>query len=436
MSHIAADVGLIMLISIPLLLVIGVPISISMGVGSVLAMVSVFSLDRVAITAAGRTFTGINSFSLLAIPFFVLAGVIMNNGGIAQRLINFAKALIGFVPGALAQANIVANMFFGAISGSGVAAAAAIGSAMGPQEKAEGYDPRFSAAVNIASAPCGMLIPPSNIFIIYSLASGGASVAALFVAGYVAGVLWGLCCMGVALYFAKRLGYRSESVPGLAAKLKVALDAVPALLLIVIIIGGIISGIFTPTEASCIAVVYALVLSLLYRSISIRMIPGFLLETAKTSGMIIFMIGVSSIMGWIMAYAQIPNYIAKSLLGITHNPVLILLMMNLIMLLLGCVMDPTPAVLIFVPIFLPVATSIGFDVIHFGVIMVFNMCIGTITPPVGPILFTGCKIADLRIEDVFKPLLPYFAVLTVMLLIVTFVPALSLYLPRAAGLMN
>lgn len=436
MSQAAADVGLIMILSIPFLLLIGVPISVSMGVGSVLAMLTVFNLDRVAITAAQRTFTGINSFSLLAIPFFVLAGVVMNNGGIAQRLINFAKALIGFVPGALAQTNIFANMLFGAISGSGVAAAAAIGSAMAPQQKAEGYDPRFSAAANIASAPSGMLIPPSNIFIIYSLASGGTSVAALFVAGYIPGVLWGVSCMAVALYFARKLKYRAEGIGGLGAFARVTVEAIPAMLLIFIIVGGIISGVFTPTEASCIAVVYAMVLSLLYRSIRISQIPGFLLDASKTTGMIIFMIGVSSIMAWIMAYAKIPGFIAESLLGITDNPILILLMMNVIMLLLGCVMDPTPAVLIFAPIFLPVAMSLGIDIVHFGVIMVFNLSIGTITPPVGPILFTGCKIAALKIEDVFKPLIPYFIALVLVLMVVTYVPAFSLWLPKAAGLMN
>ncbi|SKA16559.1 TRAP transporter large permease [Consotaella salsifontis] len=432
----AADIGLIMLISIPVLLAIGVPISISMGLGSVLAMATIFTVDKMAITAAQRAFAGINSFSLLAIPFFVLAGIIMTNGGIARRLINFAKAIIGFIPGALVQTNIVANMLFGAISGSGVAAAAAIGGAMGPQEKAEGYAPEFAAAANIASAPAGMLIPPSNTFIIYSLASGGASVAALFVAGYIPGILWGLACIIPALIYARRKGYRSERLSGFGANLKVTIEAFPALLLIVIIVGGIISGIFTPTEASCIAVVYVTILSFVYRTITVQMIPGFLLETAKTTGMIIFMIGVSAIMGWIMAYARIPNIIAESLLGITDSPVLIMIMMNIIMLILGCVMDPTPAILIFAPIFLPIATSLGFDIVHFGVIMVFNFCIGTITPPVGPILFVGCRIANLRIEDVVRSLLPYFMILVVMLLAVTFIPDLSLALPRAFGLVR
>lgn len=432
----AADIGLILLTSIPILLAIGVPISVSMGIGSVLAMATIFSFDRMAITAAQRIFAGVNSFSLLAIPFFVLAGTIMTTGGIARRLINFAKALICFIPGALIQTNIVANMLFGAISGSGVAAAAAIGGAMGPQQKDDGYDPKFAAAANIASAPAGMLIPPSNTFIIYSLASGGASVAALFVAGYIPGILWGIACMVPAIFFARKAGYKSERLADFKSNFKTTIDAIPALTMIVIVVGGIISGIFTPTEASCIAVVYVTILSFLYKTITIKMIPEFLLQTVKTTSMIIFMIGVSAIMGWIMAYAQIPNIIASSLLSVTDSPILIMIIMNLIMLLLGCVMDPTPAILIFAPIFLPIATSLGFDPVHFGVLMVFNLCIGTITPPVGPIMFVGCKIADLKIEDVVKPLLPFFLILVALLMAVTFIPELSLGLPKAAGLIR
>jgi len=416
----AADIGLIMLISIPILLAIGVPISISMGIGSVLAMSTVFTFDRMAITAAQR----------------ILSGIIMTNGGIARRLIDFAKALIGFIPGALMQTNIVANMLFGSISGSGVAAAAAIGGAIGPQQKDDGYDPAAAAAANIASAPSGMLIPPSNTFIIYSLASGGTSVAALFLAGYIPGILWGLACIIPAMIYAVRAGYKAQGFARFQENLRVTIDALPALFLIVLIVGGIISGIFTPTEASCIAVVYVLVLSFAYRTITVQMVPGFLLDTAKTTGMIIFMIGISAVMGWIMAYAKIPNIIASSLLGFTDNPILIMIMMNVIMLLLGCVMDPTPAILIFAPIFLPIAMSLGFDPVHFGVIMVFNLSIGTITPPVGPILFVGCRIAKLKIEDVFKPLLMYFLILIAMLFVVTFIPALSLLLPQAAGLMR
>ncbi|TCT32670.1 TRAP transporter large permease [Martelella mediterranea] len=432
----AADIGLILLLSIPILLMIGVPISVSMGIGSVLAMATIFTFDRMAITSAQRIFAGINSFSLLAIPFFILAGNIMTSGGIARRLINFAKALICFIPGSLMQTNIVANMLFGAISGSGVAAAAAIGGAMGPQQKADGYDPKVSAAANIASAPAGMLIPPSNTFIIYSLASGGSSVAALFMAGYIPGILWGIACMIPVVFFARKAGYKSERLGSFKENFRITIEAIPALMMIVIVVGGIISGIFTPTEASAIAVVYVTVLSLAYRTMSLKMVPDLLLATVKTTAMIIFMIGVSSIMGWIMAYAQIPNVIASSLLSITDNPILIMIIMNIVILLLGFVMDPTPAILIFAPIFLPIATSLGVDPVHFGVLMVFNLCIGTITPPVGPIMFVGCRIAELKIEEVVKPLLPFFFILVALLMAVTFIPELSLALPRAAGLIQ
>jgi len=432
-ADLAYQIGMIMLIVAPLLLIFGVPISISMGIPAVLGMFLILGPDKVAITSAQRVFTGINSFSLLAIPFFVLAGVIMNNGGIARRMITFAKALIGFVPGSLAQANVVGNMFFGAVSGSGVAAAAAIGGVMGPIEKEEGYEPAFAAAVNTASAPCGMIIPPSNTFIVYSLASGGASVAALFLAGYIPGVLWGLICMGIAFYFSKKLNYRPSVIRGFGAKFKAFIDAVPALFLIVIIIGGIISGIFTPTEASCVSVVYALFLSFIYRSIRLRDLPGIFLSAARTTGMIMLMIGSSTILSWTMSYTKIPTKIAEAFLSITDNPIIILLMMNFVILIMGCIMDPTPIILIFTPIFLPVALALDINMIHFGVMIVLNTAIGTITPPVGPILFTGCKVAELSIEAVTKYLWPYFIALIVLLMFVTFVPELSLILPGIAG---
>lgn len=433
MSELAYQIGIIMLVVAPVLLIIGVPISVSMGLPAVIGMFLILKPEAVAITSAQRIFTGINSFSLLAIPFFVLAGVIMNNGGIAKRMITFAKAIIGFIPGSLAQANIVANMFFGAVSGSGVAAAAAIGGVMGPMEKEEGYDPVYSAAVNTASAPCGMIIPPSNTFIVYSLASGGASVAALFLAGYVPGLLWGLICMVIAYIFARKLNYKPSIIKGFNAKLMAFVDAIPSLFLIVIIIGGIISGVFTPTEASCVSVVYALILSFIYKSIKIKDLPEIFLSAAKTTGMIMLMIGSSTILSWTMSYTKIPTLLANLFLTLTDNSILILLLMNLVILVMGCVMDPTPIVLIFTPIFLPVAMELGINIIHFGVMMVFNTSLGAITPPVGPILFTGCRVANLRIEDIVKYLLPYFVSLIILLLLVTFIPALSLTLPGWAG---
>lgn len=427
--------GIIMLIGVPVFLLIGVPISISIGLGSTLAMMSLLPVESAMITASQRVFTGINSFSLLAIPFFILAGIIMNNGGIARRLVNCAKVMSGRLPGALAQTNVVANMLFGAISGSGVAAAAAIGGTMGPLQEKEGYSKVYSAAVNIASAPTGMLIPPSNTLIIYSTVAGGVSISALFMAGYLPGILWGFGVMIIAGIFAKKLGYQSAERPTFKQGLNVFIDAIPSLLLIVIVIGGILKGVFTATEGSAIAVVYSLFLSFIYRSLKVKDLPAIFMDTAKMTSIVIFMIGVSSIMSWVMAFTKIPTLIANGLLGLTDNTIIILLIMNVILLIVGTFMDPTPAVLIFTPIFLPIVTSFGMHPVHFGIMLVFNLCIGTITPPVGPILFTGCRIANLKIEDVIKQLMPYFAVTAVILLIVTFVPALSLTIPKLFDLL-
>jgi tripartite ATP-independent transporter DctM subunit len=424
-----------LLILTPILLVLGVPIGTSICLGSALSIMSVLG-PTAPLNSANRIFAGMNSFALLAIPFFVLAGNIMNTGGIAAKLINLAKVCIGFIPGALMHTNIVANMLFGAISGSGVAAAAAIGSVILPGEEKEGYDPKLSAVVNIASAPAGMIIPPSNIFIIYSLASGGVSVAALFVAGYIPGIMWGLAVMAVAAYFAWRMHYKTAIVKGWGLRIRVFIEAIPAILLIVIIIGGIISGFFTPTEASCVAVVYAALVSACYRTLHLRDIPGMLLETAKTTGLIVFLIGVSAILGWVLAYAKLPNLIAAWLLGISSSSAVIMIGMMVIMLLVGCVMDPAPAVLIFTPIFLPVAMRLGISPVHFGVMMVFNLSIGAITPPVGPILFTGCRIARQSIDAVFVKLLPFFFALILVLILVTLIPGLSMWLPTAAGLVH
>ena len=391
-------------------------------------------VDISLITSAQRIFTGANSFSLIAIPFFILAGNIMNNGGIAVRLVNVAKVLSGRMPGALAQSNVVANMMFGAISGSGAAAAAAIGGTMGPLEEQEGYDKVFSAAVNIASAPTGMLIPPSNLMIVYSTVAGSVSVAALFVAGYVPGILWGIGVMALVAYFAKKKGYVSEERVDLKTALHVIVDAIPSLLLIVIIIGGILGGVFTATEGSAIAVVYATVLSLIYKNIKLRDLPGIILESAKMTGIITFMIGLSSIMSWGMSFTGIPDMIGSGILALTSNKYAILILMNIIILIVGTFMDPTPAILIFTPIFLPVCQSFGMNPIHFGIMISFNLCIGTITPPVGSILFTGCKVGGVSIENVMRQLLPYFFVILLLLILVTYVPAVSMTLPTLAGL--
>ena len=436
--ELALQTGLTLLAVFPVLLLIGIPISVTIGISSVISILSALPWENAVFTASQRIFTGINSFSLLAIPFFVLAGIIMNNGGIAIRLVNFATLLSGKLPGSLAHTNVVGNMLFGAISGSGTAAAAAIGGTMAPLQEEAGYNTDYSAAVNIASAPTGLLIPPSNSLIIYSLVSGGTSVAALFMAGYIPGILWGLGVMIVAFFIAKKQGYKTnnEKITFMQG-LKVFLDALPSLSLIVIIIGGIIGGIFTATEGAAIAVVYSLLLAMfLYKSIKLKDIPRILLESINMTAMIVFLIGVSSIMSWVLAFTNVPTYITNLILGVSNNPIVILLIMNILLLIVGTFMDLTPAILIFTPIFLPIAQNLGMDTIQFGIMLVFNLCIGTITPPVGNTLFVGCRVAKTKIEGVVKNILPFYASIFVVLMLVTFIPQISLFLPKIMGMIE
>ena len=422
--NVALISGLIILVLLLIMLIAGVPIAVALGISSICAILPIMDTSVAVLTGAQRIFSGISVFSLLAIPFFILAGNLMNKGGIAVRLINLAKLITGRAPGALAQTNVIANMLFGAISGSGTAAASAMGSIIGPIEKDEGYDPDFSAAANIATAPTGLLIPPSN----------GTSVAALFMAGYIPGMLWGLACMLVIFFLAKKRGYRSKAKFTFKEAMQIILQAIPCLLLIVIVIGGIISGIFTATEGSVVAVVYSLLLSVFgYKSIKIKELPKIFKESAEMTGIIIFLIGVSSIMSWVMAFTNIPTLVSNALLAVSSNKIVILLMINVILLIVGTFMDMTPACLIFTPIFLPVCTALGMNTIHFGIMMIFNLCIGTITPPVGTTLFVGVKVGNVKIETVFKQLLIYFAAIFIVLMLVTYIPQISLFLPGLMG---
>lgn len=426
--------GLIILTVLILLLLAGVPIAAALGISSICAILPVMDADAAVLTGAQRIFSGISVFSLLAIPFFILAGNIMNKGGIAIRLINLAKVVTGRMPGALAQTNVLANMLFGAISGSGTAAASAMGSIIGPIEKEEGYDPNFSAAANIATAPTGLLIPPSNVMITFSLVSGGTSVAALFMAGYLPGILWGIACMIVIYLIAKKRGYRSSSSFTLKEKWNIFFQSLPCLFLIILVIGGIIGGIFTATEGSVVAVVYSLILSLfVYKSIRLRDLPQILKDSAQMTGIIIFLIGVSSIMSWVMAFTNIPSAVSWGLLSVSDNKYVIFLMINVILLVVGTFMDMTPACLIFTPIFLPVCLALGMNPVHFGIMMIFNLCIGTITPPVGTTLFVGVRVGGVRIETVFRQLLIYFAAIFLVLMLVTYIPVISLWLPGLLG---
>lgn len=414
------------------LLMIGIPISFSIGISSLLTIMLAIPFDAAIAVISQKMASGLDSFSLLAIPFFILAGNIMNRGGIALRLIKFAQVLGGRLPGSLAHVNVLANMMFGSISGSAVAAAAAVGGTMAPLQKKEGYDPAFSAAVNITSSPTGLLIPPSNTFIVYSLISGGTSIGALFLAGYIPGILMGIGIMLVAYFFAKKHNYPVSPKPTYKEVAYKTLDALPSLGLVVVIIGGIIAGIFTATEASAIAVIYTLILSLfVYREISLKELPAIILDAMVTTSIVLLLIGASMGMSWAMANADIPYTISDALLSISDNPIIILLIINIILLIIGTFMDMTPALLIFTPIFLPIVTELGMDPVHFGILMTFNLSIGICTPPVGSTLFVGCSVSGVKIDQVIKPLLPFYAILILTLFIVTFVPQLSLWLPQA-----
>lgn len=430
-----ADVAIALFGTFMVLVFIGVPVSFSIGISTVIAVAMSMPTDIAISVIAQRLAAGLDSFSLLAIPFFILAGTFMTNGGIAIRLINLALVIGGRLPGSLAHVNVLANMMFGSISGSAVASAAAVGGTLAPIQKKSGYDPAFSTAVNVSSCISGLLIPPSNVLIIYSLSAGGVSVAALFVAGYVPGILLGLSVMITAGIIASRRGYPVEKRPSRQLVIKSILDSLPSLSMIGIVIGGILGGVFTATEASAIAVVYTFILSVVvYREVKPRQIPKLILESVVTSSIVLLLVGFSMGMSWAMTNAGIPHAISDYLLGISENPIIILLMITLTLLLVGVFMDMTPAVLIFTPILLPVATDLGVDPLHFGIMMVFNLCIGLCTPPVGSALFVGCSVSGVKIHNLIKPLLPFYAALIAMLLVITYIPWLTLLLPRLLGL--
>ena len=426
----------IILVVMLALMALGVPISYSIAISSLAAILQTVPLDVSVLTAAQRTFVGMSKFSLTAIPFFILAGNLMNQGGIAKRLVDFVMAILGKLPGALLVTNVGTNALFGAISGSASAAAAAVGSMVREGEEEMGYDPAVCAATNGASAPSGLLIPPSNALITYSLASGGTSVAALFMAGYVPGIVWALACVVGAIIIAKKKGYK-----GLPGKFdwanlgKATLAAIPSLSLIVVVIGGIIAGVFTATEGSAIAVVYALILGICYKNITLKGLWNIIVDSAKMSGMVIFIIGVSNILGWVMAFTQIPQAISAALLGITDNQIIILLIMNVILLISGTFMDVTPAILIFTPLFLPVVKTFGMHPVHFGLILVYNLCIGNITPPVGNTLFVAIKVGKTTLGKVMPYMLIFYAFILIGLMMVTYIPAVSIGLPMAMGIM-
>ena len=423
----------VLTISFLLFIGLGTPIAWSIVISSFLSLFVSLPSIITATTIAQRMATALDSFALLAIPFFILAGQLMSNGGIAHRLIRFAKTLVGSLPGGLALINIISAMLMGAIAGSAMASASAMGSILGPEMKKEGYDKEYGAAVNITSSTIGLIIPPSNVLIIYSLASGGVSIAALFLAGYIPGILTGLFLMVVAFFWAKKKGYPTSNKSNIKDVVSSFIDALPSLLLLLIVIGGIVMGLFTATEASAIAVLYALVLGIIYNEIKINELSSIILSSTKPSSIVLLLVTCSICMSWVMSFENIPQALSLFILNISGTKLIVLLMINLILLFVGIFMDITPAVLIFTPIFLPIIKSIGIDPIQFGIMMVLNLCIGLCTPPVGSVLFVGIGVVKTSIEKVIKPLLPLFIAMILSLMLITFFPQITLWLPRQFG---
>lgn len=417
-----------------ILLVLNVPVAIAIGVSALLSVLSLGDIPANYIVAQ-RMSTGIAKFSLLAIPFFVLAGYLMGQGGMARRLIDLASALVGPYRGGLSYVNTLTCMMFGAISGSATAAVSSIGGMMIPQMIRNGYDRDFSVAVTTTAATTGLIIPPSNIMIVYAVVAGEVSVAAMFMAGIIPGMLIGLLIMLACGIVSMRAGYKGGERSSWEQIRKAAIGSIVSMALIVIVLAGILGGAFSPTEAAAIAVLYAFVVTVfIYREVKLADMPQILLRTGITTSIVFLLIGTSQAMSWVLSYLNIPQSVSAFLLDISDNKFAILAIMNLVLLAVGTFMDMTPAVLIFTPIFLPVAVELGLDPVHFGIIMIANLCIGLCTPPVGTCLFLGCSIGKTSIAKVTVPMLPFFAVMLIALLLITYVPALSMWLPNSLDL--
>jgi tripartite ATP-independent transporter DctM subunit len=423
---------IVVLIVFVALLALDVPVAICLGLAAVVAVACIGDVPT-AYLIAQRMATGIASFPLLAIPFFVFSGLLMGEGGMARRLIDLAAALVGRLPGGLAYVNTLTCMLFGAVSGSAAAAVSSIGGFMIPQMVAKGYRREFSVALTATSATTGLLIPPSNIMIVYAVVAGNVSVAALFMAGVVPGVLVGLSIMFAAFLYNLRVG-KQEAIkpPPLLPSLA---GAIPSLLLIVIVLGGILGGVFSATEASAISVAYAFILGVgLYREIKISRMPELLLRSAKTTAVVMLLVGTSQAMSWALSYERVPQTAGAALLALSDNPIVVLAIINALLLVVGTFMDMTPAVLVFTPILLPAVVVLGVDPVHFGIIMIANLCIGLCTPPVGTCLFVGCSVGKTTIARVVPYAIPFFIAMTIAMLLITYLPILSLWLPRLLGL--
>ena len=426
---------LLLVVSFFALLALNVPIAVAIGLATFFTVLSLGNVPT-SYVVAQRMSSGIASFPLLAIPFFVFSGVLMGEGGMARRLMAFANALMGGFKGGLAYVNTLTCMLFGAVSGSAGAAVSSIGGFMIPEMERNGYSKPFSVALTTTSATTGLLIPPSNIMILYAVVAGNVSVAGLFMAGVLPGVV-----IGGLIMLASRLTVRGAAPARQKGSLKAGdlfrafLSAIPSLLLIVIVLGGILSGIFTATEASAISVAYALLLGVVvYREIKGSDLPSLILRSAKTTAIVMFLVGASQAMSWVLAYENVPQMVSGGLLSLTENPVMTLLIINCLLLVVGTFMDMTPAVLIFTPIFLPVVMSMGIDPVHFGIVMIANLCIGLCTPPVGTCLFIGCSVGGVPLSKVIRPMIPMFIAMVIGLFLITYIPSVSLWLPRFLGL--
>jgi len=427
----------VLVLSFITLLVLNVPVAFCMGIAALLGILVIGDIPA-WMNISQQMATGIDSFALLAIPFFILSGLFMGRGGIARRLIDFANVIVGRFRGGLAFVDILTCMLFGSISGSAAAAVSSVGGFMIPLMNKMGYHRDFNASISITAATTGLLIPPSNVMIVYSLATGGAcSIAAIFMAGVIPGIMVGLGLMFVAGVISARRGYGKGETFGFKESCLRFLRAIPAMLLVVIVLGGILGGIFTATEASAIAVVYSFVLSVFfYREVKFKDLPGIILQSAVTTAVVMMLVASSMAMSWVLAFENVPQNVSAFLMNLTSTKWVLLLIINLILLVVGTFMDMTPAVLIFTPIFLPIVTRFGVDPLHFGIIMIMNLCIGLCTPPVGTCLFLGCGIAQTTVTKVIKHIVPFFIAMIVVLFICTYVDVFSMWLPEKLGLIS
>ena len=422
----------ILLGTLLLLMLIGVPVAISLGAAS---LVTLFALEIPLVVGFQRMAASMNIFALLAIPFFVFAGDLMHRAGIAERLIRLAEAVLGQTQGGLGQVGVGSSMMFGAVSGSAIASASAIGSALGPIMREKNYDSDYVVNVTATSAVTGLLIPPSHNMIIYAAAAGvSISLADLFLAGVIPGILTGALLMIASYFVARHRNYPKGAFAGWSALLMSLVGAIPGLIAALIIVLGVLSGVFTPTESAGIAVLYTVIVALLiYRSLSGSQFLAAVTSSVKTTAMVMFVIGAAGAFGWLLALLEAPLHLSNALQGVTENPFALLLLINVVLLLLGTFMDMAPLIIIATPIFLPLATQLGMDPVQFGVMLILNLGIGLVTPPVGAVLFVACAIGKLPVEETVRTIWPFYCALLLALLAVTYLPGLTLWLPGAAG---